>query len=130
MAKRILIVDDSRFMRKMIRSILERDGYEIVGEAENGLEALESYQSLRPDLVTLDITMPEMSGLSALKALCSTHPTAKVVMVSAMGQKDIIIDSIMAGAKDFIVKPFDSKKVIETVRNVLSFNAKEQQLVM
>ena len=119
MAKRILIVDDSLFMRKILRSILENAGYEIVGEAGNGREALEVYPRLMPDLVTLDMTMPYMDGLTAVKALCSTYPSAKVIMVSAMGQDGIVLESITAGAKDFVVKPFDAEKIISAVRKVL-----------
>jgi len=119
LAKQILIVDDSRFMRKILRSILENAGYEIVGEAGSGREALELYPLLIPDLVTLNITMPDMDGSTALTALCSTYPTAKVIMISAMGQPGIILDSITAGAKDFVVKPFTTEKVISTVMKVL-----------
>lgn len=119
MAKRILIVDDALFMRKMIRSILEKAGYEVVGEAGSGIEALEEYTRLKPDLVTLDITMPEMDGLETVKVLCLTYPNAKVLMVSAMGQREMVIGAITAGAKDFVVKPFDEEKVIQAVRKLI-----------
>ena len=119
MAKQILIVDDAIFMRKILRSILEKAGYEIVGEADNGLRALELYPKLMPDLITLDITMPEMDGLETAKNLCSTYPSVKIIMVSAMGQKDMVIGAMVAGAKDFIVKPFEAEKVIQTVRKVI-----------
>lgn len=121
MAKRILIVDDAMFMRKTLRAILEQAGYEVVGEAANGAELLKIYPALRPDLVTLDITMPEMDGLSAIKALCLAYPDARVIMVSAMGQKEMVLGAIRSGAKDFLVKPFEAERVQETVRKVVGW---------
>ena len=106
MASRVLVVDDAAFMRMMVKDILSKNGYEIVGEAENGMKALEKYQELKPDLVTMDITMPEMDGISAVKEIKKVDPNAKVVMCSAMGQQAMVIEAIQAGARDFIVKPF------------------------
>lgn len=119
MGKRVLIVDDAAFMRMMIRDILERHGYEIVGEAENGEQAVEMYKKLRPDLVTMDITMPEMDGITAVKEIMKFDPKAKIIMCSAMGQQAMVIDAIQAGARDFIVKPFQPERVLEAVTKVL-----------
>jgi two-component system chemotaxis response regulator CheY len=118
-SRRILIVDDAAFMRMMIKEILTKHGYEVVGEAVNGVQAVEKYQELKPDLVTLDITMPEMDGIEALKRIRQIDPQAKVIMCSAMGQQAMVIDAIQAGAKDFIVKPFQAERVIEAVRKTL-----------
>ena len=120
MSKRILIVDDAAFMRMMIKDILSKNGYEVVGEAENGQIAVEKYKELAPDLVTMDITMPEMDGISAVKNIKKNHPEARIVMCSAMGQQAMVIDAIQAGAKDFIVKPFQPDRVLEAVRKALS----------
>ena len=120
MVKRILIIDDAMFMRKMLRTYLEKMGYTVIGEGASGLELLTMYPKLMPDLVTLDITMPEMDGLEALKNLKTTYPDALVIMVSAMGQREMVISAIQSGAKDFIVKPFDIIKVQETVKKVLA----------
>ncbi len=118
MAK-ILIVDDAAFMRMMIKNILIKEGYEVVGEAENGAQAVEKFKELNPDLVTMDITMPEMDGISAVKEIMKINKGAKVVMCSAMGQQAMVIDAIQAGAKDFIVKPFQPDRVIEAISKVL-----------
>ncbi len=118
MAK-ILIVDDAAFMRMMIKNILIKEGYEVVGEAENGAQAVEKYKELTPDLVTMDITMPEMDGITAVKEIMKVNKGAKVVMCSAMGQQAMVIDAIQAGAKDFIVKPFQPDRVIEAISKVL-----------
>mgnify|MGYP003593892922 FL=1 len=118
MAK-ILIVDDAAFMRMMIKNILIKEGYDVVGEAENGAPAVEKYKELNPDLVTMDITMPEMDGISAVKEIMKINKGAKVVMCSAMGQQAMVIDAIQAGAKDFIVKPFQPDRVIEAISKVL-----------
>ena len=118
MAK-ILIVDDAAFMRMMIKNILIKEGYDVVGEAENGAQAVEKYKELNPDLVTMDITMPEMDGISAVKEIMKINKGAKVVMCSAMGQQAMVIDAIQAGAKDFIVKPFQPDRVIEAIGKVL-----------
>ncbi|UUZ85938.1 response regulator [Paenibacillus sp. P26] len=120
MANRILIVDDAAFMRMMIRDILTKNGYEVVGEGNDGAQAVEKYKELRPDLVTMDITMPEMDGIQALKEIKKIDPNAKVIMCSAMGQQAMVIDAIQAGAKDFIVKPFQADRVIEAIKKTLS----------
>ena len=119
MSKKILIVDDAAFMRMMIKDILTKNGYEVVGEAADGLQAVEKYNELRPDLVTMDITMPEMDGIAALKEIKGTDPSAVVIMCSAMGQQAMVIDAIQAGAKDFIVKPFQADRVIEAIQKAL-----------
>lgn len=119
MAKNILICDDAAFMRMMIKDILTKNGYNVVGEAENGAKAVEKYQELKPDLVLMDITMPEMDGIQALKAIKAADPAATVIMCSAMGQQAMVIESIQSGAKDFIVKPFQQDRVLEAVRKVV-----------
>ncbi|AMO84701.1 two-component system chemotaxis response regulator CheY [Solibacillus kalamii] len=119
MSKRILIVDDAAFMRMMIKDILTKNGFEVVGEAADGIQAVEKYNELRPDLVTMDITMPEMDGIAALKEIKGTDPSAVVIMCSAMGQQAMVIDAIQAGAKDFIVKPFQADRVIEAIQKAL-----------
>ncbi len=117
---RILLVDDAKFMRVTLGTILKKAGHEIVGKGENGREAVELYGNLQPDLVMMDITMPEMSGLDAMKEIKKKNPSAKVIMCSAMGQQKVVVESIEAGAKDFIVKPFDEGRVLEAVNRVLS----------
>lgn len=117
---RILIVDDAAFMRTKIRLILEKAGYEVVGEAENGAEGVAQYKRLMPDLVTLDITMPVMGGIDALREIRKIDENAKVLMVSAMGQEDFVREAVLAGAKTFIVKPFSDEKLIATVQKILS----------
>ncbi len=119
MAKSILIVDDAAFMRMMIKDILTKNGYEVAGEADNGLKAVDKYKELTPDLVLMDITMPEMNGIDAVKNIKAIDPAAKIVMCSAMGQQAMVIESIQAGARDFIVKPFQADRVLEAVRKVL-----------
>ncbi|TCZ79971.1 response regulator [Paenibacillus albiflavus] len=119
MANRILVVDDAAFMRMMIRDILTKNGYEVCGEANDGAQAIEKFKDLRPDLVTMDITMPEMDGIIALKEIKKLDPNAKVIMCSAMGQQAMVIDAIQAGAKDFIVKPFQADRVIEAIKKTL-----------
>lgn len=119
MAKNILICDDAAFMRMMIKDILTKNGYNVVGEAENGLMAVEKYSETKPDLVLMDITMPEMDGIQALKKIKEQDPGATVIMCSAMGQQAMVIESIQAGAKDFIVKPFQADRVIEAVKKVV-----------
>ena len=114
MAKNILICDDAAFMRMMIKDILTKNGYNIAGEAENGAKAVEKYAELKPDLVLMDITMPEMDGIEALKKIKETDPNAAVIMCSAM-----VIESIQSGAKDFIVKPFQADRVLEAVQKVV-----------
>ncbi len=120
MGARILIVDDAAFMRMMIKNILTSNGYEVVGEAENGLQAVEKYKELKPDLVTMDITMPEMDGIAAVKEIKKIDPNARIIMCSAMGQQSMVIEAIQAGAKDFIVKPFNPQRVLEAVEKALS----------
>ena len=119
MAKNILICDDAAFMRMMIKDILTKNGYTVAGEAENGAKAVEKYTELKPDLVLMDITMPEMDGIQALKKIRELDPKASVIMCSAMGQQAMVIESIQSGAKDFIVKPFQADRVLEAVRQVV-----------
>ena len=119
MAKSVLICDDAAFMRMMIRDILTKNGFVVAGEAENGIKAIEKYQETHPDLVLMDITMPEMDGIQALKEIKKINEDAQIVMCSAMGQQAMVIESIQAGARDFIVKPFQADRVIEAVRKVL-----------
>ena len=119
MAKSILICDDAAFMRMMIKDILSKNGYNIAGEAENGVKAIEKYKEVNPDLVLMDITMPEMDGIQALKAIKAADAGAKVIMCSAMGQQAMVIESIQSGARDFIVKPFQADRVLEAVQKVL-----------
>ena len=119
MAKNILICDDAAFMRMMIKDILTKNGYNIAGEAENGAKAVEKYNELKPDLVLMDITMPEMDGIAALKAIKAADSGANIIMCSAMGQQAMVIESIQAGAKDFIVKPFQAERVLEAVKKVV-----------
>ncbi|MFC3882562.1 response regulator [Bacillus songklensis] len=120
MSKRILIVDDAAFMRMMIKDILTKNGYEVVAEAADGMQAIEKYKEHQPDLVTMDITMPEMDGITALKEIKKMNPAAKVIMCSAMGQQAMVIDAIQAGAKDFIVKPFQADRVLEAISKTLA----------
>lgn len=115
----ILIVDDASFMRMMIKDILTKDGFNVVGEAENGAKGVEKYKELQPDLVIMDITMPEMDGIQAVKEIKKINPDAKVIMCSAMGQQAMVIEAIQAGAKDFIVKPFQNDRVVEAVKKVI-----------
>jgi len=119
MGKKILIVDDAAFMRMMIKDILVKNGYEIAGEAENGARAIEKYKELMPDLVIMDITMPEVDGIKAVKEIKKISPDAKIIMCSAMGQQAMVIESIQAGARDFIVKPFQAERVIEAIKKVI-----------
>lgn len=120
MGKRILVVDDAAFMRMMIKNILVKNGYEVAGEAENGKQAVGLYAETKPDLVTMDITMPEMDGLEAVKAIRSTDPSATIIMCSAMGQQSMVMEAIQAGAKDFIVKPFQQERLLQAVERALS----------
>lgn len=119
MAKSILICDDAAFMRVMIKDILTKNGYEVAGEAENGLKAVEKYNETKPDLVMMDITMPEMDGIQALKKIKEADPAANIIMCSAMGQQAMVIEAIQSGAKDFIVKPFQAERVLEAVKKVV-----------
>ncbi len=119
MGNKILIVDDAAFMRMMIKEVLTKNGFEVVGEAENGARAVEQFNALSPDLVIMDITMPEVNGIEALKMIKAAKADAKVIMCSAMGQQAMVIEAIQAGAKDFIVKPFQADRVCDAVRKVL-----------
>ena len=119
MAKNILVCDDAAFMRMMIKDILTKNGYNVVGEAENGAKAVEKYNDAKPDLVLMDITMPEMDGIQALKKIKEADANAKVVMCSAMGQQAMVSEAIQSGAKDFIVKPFQAERVLEAVKKVI-----------
>lgn len=119
MGKRILIVDDAAFMRMMIKDILTKNGYEVVGEAENGAVGVKLYKELKPDLVTMDITMPEMDGITAVKAIKKIDPDANIIMCSAMGQQMMVMEAIQAGARDFIVKPFQQERVIQAVKKAI-----------
>jgi two-component system, chemotaxis family, chemotaxis protein CheY len=119
MAPSVLIVDDALFMRMMIKDILSKDGLEVIGEAENGVEAVKKYAELRPDLVTMDIVMPEMDGIEAVRNIIKLDPAARVLMCSAMGQQPLVVEALEAGAKDFIIKPFQPAKVVEAVRKAL-----------
>lgn len=118
MAK-VLIVDDAAFMRMMIKDILEKNGFQVVGEASNGIKAVELYKKEKPDVVTMDITMPDMDGIEAVKQIKAADPNAKVIMCSAMGQQSMVMDAIRAGARDFIVKPFQADRVLEAIRKAL-----------
>jgi two-component system chemotaxis response regulator CheY len=116
--KRVLIVDDAGFMRATIKATLERNGFEVAGEAENGVAAVKKYQELHPDIVTMDITMPEMTGIEALKQIRGFDPNAKVVMITAMGQEHLVREAILNGAISFIVKPFKEEQVIQTLKKI------------
>ncbi|MGO9321031.1 MAG: response regulator [Solirubrobacteraceae bacterium] len=116
---RILVVDDAAFMRKVLTDALTGGGHEVVGEAGNGNEAVAQFQDVRPDLTTLDITMPESDGLEALRAILAADPAAKVIMCSALGAEDKVLESIRIGAKDFVVKPFQADRVLEAVGRAL-----------
>jgi two-component system chemotaxis response regulator CheY len=116
---RVLVVDDAAFMRKMVTDALSGGGHEIVGEAANGTEAVQRFQELRPDVMTLDITMPEKDGLTALKEIIAVDPGAKVVMCSALGQESKVLESIKLGAKDFVVKPFQADRVLSAIDKAL-----------
>ena len=115
---KILIVDDAEFLRVRISKMLIGEGFE-VSEAENGLKAIESYKANKPDLVFMDITMPEMDGLTALKSLRKSDPNAKVVMLTALGQESVVLEAVKSGAKDFIVKPFERDRVMSAINKLL-----------
>ncbi len=116
---RVLIVDDAAFMRMMMKDILTKNGFEIAGEAPNGVKAIEMYKIEKPDLVTMDITMPDMDGIQAVKSIKQIDPTAKIIMCSAMGQQTMVLDAIKAGASDFIVKPFQADRVLDAIKKVI-----------
>ncbi|WP_041716247.1 response regulator [Clostridium saccharobutylicum] len=113
--KKVLIVDDAVFMREELRAMLEKNGFEVIGEAGNGLEAIESYTNLKPDIVTMDITMPEMSGVDAVREIKKNNPNANIVMISAMGQEYLVKEAILNGANGFIIKPFKEEHLIKTL---------------
>ena len=120
MSHTVLICDDAIFMRTMVRDILTQAGFDVVGEAETGVQAVEKYEQLRPDLVTMDIVMPDMGGIDAVRQICKTDPNARILMCSAMGQQALVVEAIQAGAKDFVVKPFQPSRVLEAVQRVLA----------
>ena len=124
MKPRVLVVDDAIFMRKMIADILEGSGMEIVGEADTGAVAVEKYSELDPDLVTMDIIMPEMNGIDAVKNIIASDPQARIVMCSALGQQALVQDALGAGAKDFLIKPFNPSRVVEVVTKILNQTSK------
>jgi two-component system chemotaxis response regulator CheY len=115
----VLVCDDAIFMRTMISDILSQAGYEIVGEAETGAQAVERYKQLKPDLVTMDIVMPDLGGIEAVREIVKFDPTARILMCSAMGQQALVVEAIQAGARDFVVKPFQPSRVLEAVQRVL-----------
>ena len=119
MSNGILIVDDAAFMRMMIKDVLTKNGIEVIGEAENGAKAIEKFKELQPTLTIMDITMPEIDGIQAVKEIKKIDPSARIIMCSAMGQQAMVIEAIQAGAKDFIVKPFQADRVIEAVKKAL-----------
>lgn len=119
MSHTVLICDDAVFMRTMLSDILQQAGFTIVGEADTGTKAVAKYKELRPDLVTMDIVMPDMGGIDAVREITAFDPHARVVMCSAMGQQALVVDAIQAGAKDFVVKPFQPSRVLEAVQRVL-----------
>lgn len=120
MSIRILIVDDAPFMRRTLAKLFDEKGWQVVGEASNGAEAVSQFAALNPDIVTMDITMPEMDGITAVKQIVAHHPAARIIMCSAVGQQDMIVDAVRAGAKDFIVKPFQKDRVIAAIEGALS----------
>jgi len=118
LGKRVLIVDDAAFMRMMIKNIIIKSGYEVAGEAENGNVAFELYRELKPDIVTMDITMPEADGIEGIKKIIAFDPKAKIIVCSAMGQQSLVLEAIQAGAKDFIVKPFQQERLLQALERV------------
>ena len=119
MSQTVLICDDAIFMRTMVGDILKQAGFTVVGEAETGVQAVEKYRELKPDLVTMDIVMPDMGGIDAVREITTEDPSARILMCSAMGQQALVIEAIQAGARDFVVKPFHPSRVIEAVQRVL-----------
>jgi len=118
LSKTVLVVDDTAFMRMTIKNILEKNSYEVVGEGADGLEAIELYKRLKPSLVTMDIAMPNLDGISAVKEIIAFDSDAVIIMVSAMGQKSLVIDALNAGAKDFVVKPFQPDRIAEALAKI------------
>jgi two-component system chemotaxis response regulator CheY len=119
MSRSVLIVDDAIFMRTMIGDILKQAGFEVIGEASSGVEAVQKYKELKPDLVTMDIVMPDMGGIDAVREIMKEEPDARILMCSAMGQQGLVVEAIQAGARDFVVKPFQPSRVIEAVQRLL-----------
>lgn len=119
MAQTVLICDDAMFMRTMLADILQDAGFEVVGEAETGAQAIEKYRELEPDLVTMDIVMPDMGGIDAVRAITAEDPEARILMCSAMGQQALVVEAIEAGARDFVVKPFQPSRVLEAIQRVM-----------
>ena len=119
MSQTVLVCDDAIFMRTMISDILSQAGYEVIGEAETGVQAVAKYKELKPDLVTMDIVMPDMGGIDAVREIVGFDPDARILMCSAMGQQALVVEAIQAGAKDFVVKPFQPSRVLEAVQRVL-----------
>jgi two-component system chemotaxis response regulator CheY len=117
---RVLVVDDAAFMRKVVSDALSKGGHEVIGEASNGVEAIARYQELQPELMTLDITMPEMDGLAALKEIMAMDPRARIIMCSALGQESKVLEAIKSGAKDFVVKPFKVERVLDAVGKAMA----------
>ncbi len=117
--KKVLVVDDTKFMRDILKGILAKKDLEVAGEAANGREAVEKYRELKPDLVTMDIIMPEMDGIEAVKKIMEINPAARILMCSAMGQQALVIEAIQAGARDFVIKPFQPTRVLEAVDRAL-----------
>ncbi len=120
MAVRVLIADDAMFMREMIKEIVEQAGYEVIGEAGNGLEAVEKYRELQPDIATMDIVMPLKSGIEAVREITAEFEGARIIMCSALGQDSLVVEALEAGARDFIVKPFKAEQVLEVLKKVSS----------
>ena len=120
MSHRVLVCDDALFMRTLVGDILQQAGFSVCGHAETGAQAVAQYKALKPDLVTMDIVMPDMGGIDAVKAITAAHPDAKILMCSAMGQQALVVEAIQAGAKDFVVKPFQPARVLEAVQRVLA----------
>jgi two-component system chemotaxis response regulator CheY len=119
LSKRILVVDDAAFMRMLLKDILGNGGFEIAGEATNGAEAVRKYKELKPDLVTMDIMMPDMDGIQAVKEIKALDPNARIIMCSAMGQKEKVDEAITAGAREFIIKPFQAERIFETLEKTM-----------
>ena len=119
MAKRVLVVDDSALIRSNIRGILQREGFHVAGEAANGHEAVAQFKELRPDIVTMDVVMPEMDGIQATSAIVSDYPEAVIIMCSAMGQQALVVEAITAGARDFVIKPFQAARLVQAIERAL-----------
>lgn len=127
---RILIVDDVAFVRNALSTLLSENGFDVVGEASSGIEAIEQFSKLSPDLVTMDVVMPKMSGIEAIRKLVKANPGARVVVISAMGQESLVMEAINAGAQDYILKPFSTQEVIETLKRTLAHGTKLEMPVV